>query len=342
MGTAPRFSVIMPVYNVGAYLDESVGSVLAQTYGDYEVILVDDGSTDGSGEKCDVYAAEHPNFHVIHQENRGLLLARRAGFGKACGEYLVSLDSDDMLRADALAVVADAIDKYHPDIVTFAFSREKSFALYGPSRLPVEAGYYEGSGYDLFRRIVCGGHHVNIWSKVFRREIVDVGRDYSPYIGMTHAEDLFQILAPTDRGHSFAYCPEALYFYRPNEKSSTARFRPRQLDDLIVALDALQEYALSWGGACRRLAKKSCVLQCSYLLHILLLDSSARPLWRKEFDRLCSYAERSGLFGDWIRELRADKRCEAWAMRRGSLGAACFFVRCHTLLKAARRRLAAR
>ena len=85
MGTAPRFSVIMPVYNVGAYLDESVGSVLAQTYGDYEVILVDDGSTDGSGEKCDVYAAGHPNFRVIHQENRGLLLARRAGLTAAEG-----------------------------------------------------------------------------------------------------------------------------------------------------------------------------------------------------------------------------------------------------------------
>lgn len=339
---APRFSIVMPVYNVGSYLDDSVGSVLAQTCCDYEVILVDDGSTDGSGEKCDAYAAGHDNFQVVHQENRGLLMARRAGFARARGEYLVSLDSDDALRPDALELVSAAIDRWSPDVVTFAYSREESFFLYAPSQLPVEAGYHSGDEYDLFRQIVCGGRYVNIWSKVFRREIVDVDRDYSPYAGMTHAEDLFQVLAPTDRAQSFFYCPEPLYFYRPNEKSSTARFRPRQLDDLFVALDALQSYASSWGGACPRLAKQSCLLQCSYLLHILLLDFSARPLWREEFDKLCAYAKRSGLFGDWVGEMRADKRCEAWAIRRRSLAAARLFVRVHMLLKAARHRLVTR
>ena len=342
MSAAPRFSIIMPVYNAGAYLEDSLASVLAQTCDDYEVILIDDGSVDGSGEKCDAHAAAHGSCQVIHQENQGPLLARRAGFARARGEYLVLLDADDELRPDALTVLTEAIEEHHPDIVAFAFARERDFSLYGPSQLPVEKGYYEGPDFDVFRRIVCGGRHVNMCTKIFRREMVDMGRDYAPYTGMAHAEDLFQLLPLADRARSFAYCPEALYYYRSNEKSSTASFRPRQIDDLIVALDALQRYAATWGGDCPRLAKESCVLQCSYLLHILLRDTSARRQWAREFDRLCAYAAKADLFGAWTRELRMDKRCEAWAMRRRSLRAARFFVWSHGVLKAARDGLANR
>ena len=317
MGAAPRFSVVMPVYNVGAYLDESVGSVLAQTCSDYEVVLVDDGSTDGSGEKCDAYAAAHDNFTVVHQENCGLLLARRAGFSCARGEYVVSLDSDDCLRADALERVSCVIDDGRPDVVTFAYSRSGDFSLYRPSLLDVEEGLHDESEVELLRRIVAGGHHVNIWSKVFRRSLIDTSRDYSQYRGMTHAEDLFQIVPMVDGARSFAYCAEPLYFYRPNPLSSTRYYVPRQLDDLCVALDELMRYATLWGDECLRLAHESTLLQCSYLLHILFMDSEASGLWREEFLRLRACAEDAGFFGPWNRGIRADRRLETWAMEHG-------------------------
>ena len=100
-----RFSVIVPVYNVEAYLKTCVDSVIAQTCSDYELILVDDGSTDHSGALCDRLAAK-TGCHVVHQENGGLGTARNTGIATARGDYLVFLDSDDFrLRlTDALPI----------------------------------------------------------------------------------------------------------------------------------------------------------------------------------------------------------------------------------------------
>ena len=87
--TQPFFSVLVPVYNVKKYLDECVESLMSQSFPDYEVVLVDDGSTDGSGEMCDAWQARFPErIQVVHQENRGLIMARLTGFRKVfceCG-----------------------------------------------------------------------------------------------------------------------------------------------------------------------------------------------------------------------------------------------------------------
>ncbi len=90
-----KISVIIPVYNVKPYLERCVNSVLRQTYKDLEIILVDDGSTDGSGELCDTIANSDYRIHVIHQKNQGLSGARNTGIKKSTGEYIAFLDSDD-------------------------------------------------------------------------------------------------------------------------------------------------------------------------------------------------------------------------------------------------------
>lgn len=336
MGTAPRFSVIMPVYNVGAYLDESVGSVLAQTYGDYEVILVDDGSTDGSGEKCDVYAAGHPNFRVIHQENRGLLLARRAGLAAAEGDYVVTLDSDDMLRPDALAAISEQVDAHAPDIVAFDFSRATDFATFGPSRLGIAPGFYGPERYDLLRAEVCGGRHNNLWSKCYRRSIADADADYSALRGLTHAEDLLQLLPIVDAGRTFSYVGETLYYYRPNPGSATGSYRPRQLDDLSAALDALLSYASSWGDEFLLAARRGALLQVSYLLHMLVASRPDKDTLRDQVVRIRDYAAGAGLFGPWSDGLRPDKRLEVRALERGDWRRVVWAVRAFEALKRAR------
>ncbi len=90
-----KFSIIIPVYDVEEYLPECVESILSQTFTDYEVILIDDGSADSSGALCDQYARRHPAFQVIHQENKGQSSARNEGLKRARGEYLLFVDSDD-------------------------------------------------------------------------------------------------------------------------------------------------------------------------------------------------------------------------------------------------------
>ena len=104
-----RFSVIVPVYNVLPYLQECLESLLAQTYGDWEAICVDDGSTDGSGGLLDDYAARDGRIRVVHQANAGEGGARNAGIGQTLGEWLCFLDSDDVLNPRALELYARGI-----------------------------------------------------------------------------------------------------------------------------------------------------------------------------------------------------------------------------------------
>ena len=116
-----RFSVVIPVYNVASYLTGCVSSVLNSTETDYEIILVDDGSTDGrSGPLCDTLAARCPNrIRVIHQKNLGLGGARNTGLEAAQGEYLFFLDGDDTISPEALSILSQAVEKFHhPDVLS--------------------------------------------------------------------------------------------------------------------------------------------------------------------------------------------------------------------------------
>lgn len=115
-----KFSIIIPVYNVEKYLNECIESVMKQDYPNYEVILVDDGSTDSSGKICDVYAEKHTNVSVIHKKNGGLSDARNVGLNNAQGEYIVFVDSDDWIEPDSLKKIAICIKSSRiqkPDII---------------------------------------------------------------------------------------------------------------------------------------------------------------------------------------------------------------------------------
>ena len=93
----PKLSVIVPVYNTEKYLRECIDRILAQTFTDFELILVNDGSTDGSGAICDGYAEKDSRIQVIHQTNGGITVARKSGVRAACGEYVTFVDSDDWI-----------------------------------------------------------------------------------------------------------------------------------------------------------------------------------------------------------------------------------------------------
>ena len=110
-------SVIVPVYNVEAFLPRCVDSILAQTYENLEIILVDDGSPDGCGTICDGYAAKDNRVKVIHKENGGLSSARNTGLESAAGEYITFVDSDDWIEPDAYAHLLEVMDRYQVKLV---------------------------------------------------------------------------------------------------------------------------------------------------------------------------------------------------------------------------------
>ena len=109
-------SVISPVYNVAQYLDKAVRSVCDQTYPDWELILVDDGSTDGSAALCDAWAKKDGRIRVLHKENGGVSTARNAGLDAALGAYIYFLDPDDYIHPQTLAVLLELIQQYDAQI----------------------------------------------------------------------------------------------------------------------------------------------------------------------------------------------------------------------------------
>ncbi len=114
------FSIIIPVHNVERYLEQCVRSVLGQTFGDFEVILVDDGSTDSSGKLCDTFASRDARVHVIHQPNAGLSAARNTGINHASGDYILFMDGDDFWLDESFLERISSILRQHPvDVVEF-------------------------------------------------------------------------------------------------------------------------------------------------------------------------------------------------------------------------------
>ena len=114
-----KVSIVIPVYNVEAYLKECVDSAIKQTYKNLEIILVDDGATDSCPEICDVYAQSDKRIKVIHRENGGLSAARNTGMDASTGEYIYFLDSDDYIELKAIEKLVNTIETEKADFVFF-------------------------------------------------------------------------------------------------------------------------------------------------------------------------------------------------------------------------------
>lgn len=115
----PLLSVIVPVYNVEKYLKRCLESILVQSWNDYEIILVDDGSTDSSAQICDLYAEKYEMIRVIHKENKGLSDTRNRGIEEASGEYVYFPDSDDWIEPNTFSELSDVIEELTYDIISF-------------------------------------------------------------------------------------------------------------------------------------------------------------------------------------------------------------------------------
>lgn len=183
-----QFSIIVSAYNVEQYISNCIESVLMQDFSDFELILVDDGSTDRTGEICDKYAKNHQksrvehdkiqphtsivsqngkkvNIKVIHQPNSGLSAARNAGLKKASGEYLIFLDGDDLLEQHALANIYQNLE---PELDLLRFQAQEVFKNEEIVRYP-EASFATTSGVKAFRKILHYHYIENAWLYAYRR-----------------------------------------------------------------------------------------------------------------------------------------------------------------------------
>ena len=161
-------SVIVPVFNVAGYLPQCVDSILSQDYGNLEVILIDDGSTDGSGEICDRYAALDSRVRAIHQKNGGAAAAKNAGLRLATGEYLAFADSDDYLELGAYGFLMKVLLETGADAVQGSF-REVYRNRAEEQRISEEIL----EGYDYLLRFPKDFSCALLWNKLYRRALFD-------------------------------------------------------------------------------------------------------------------------------------------------------------------------
>lgn len=214
------FSVCIPVYNTSKYLDECIQSILRQTETDYEIILVDDGSTDDSGKICDGYAARYPHIRVIHKENEGLMMTRRRGFQEAKGDYFLCLDSDDYWISDrVLERIREMIEKKNCDLILFNYIAGKEDPAKDQHIVMFDHpdGYvFEGEAKKaLYQKLLIGRDLNAIWAKVPARSIVDVDVDYSPWKSdICRGEDMFQSYPMLHNAMRIGYIKAPFVHYR--------------------------------------------------------------------------------------------------------------------------------
>lgn len=224
-----KISVIVPIYNVKKYLSHCINSILKQSYNQLEIILIDDGSTDGSGELCDQYARMDERIRVIHQENGGAASAKNTGLRIATGEYLSFVDSDDFLADEAYKYMVEQIELYHADVIQCSFNN----IYLDCSREHITAdNFLKFSKVDYLRLFTTDWTCGLLWDKLYRRKLFEgiwfeeghkIDDEFFTYQGIMNADCII---------HS----PRIVYNYRKRKSSVMLRTESQRK----IVLDKLE------------------------------------------------------------------------------------------------------
>ncbi|MBR3443813.1 MAG: glycosyltransferase [Bacteroidaceae bacterium] len=237
-----QFSIIVPIYNVEKYLSACIDSILAQTYGDYEIILVDDGSTDTSPQICDQYANQHACIHVIHKPNGGLSDARNVGLKVARGEYIFFIDSDDYLIDNA--VLSRIVDKLKgkPDVVAFkAVKWFESTGKMGVNTDDLSVSSDSLEPYEKYLELIDKDTYSNsAWSKVIKHSILK--ENHIEFEKGLLGEDNDWYYKVVSHLTSLELINEPLYVYRQRAGSITKTYTKKNMEHLLWIIEKWTKY----------------------------------------------------------------------------------------------------
>jgi len=238
------FSVLIPIYNAEKYLVDCIESVRMQTFTDFEIILINDGSTDNSSIICDEFAYKDSRISVFHKPNEGQLLARSFAIRQSKGRFLLFLDADDMWEKEVLQMVFDTIYEHDADMVLFRYKKVDMNGLFlseNDELYPDRTVFTKVNKDEIFIEIASGFRLNNIWTKAVSREIVDASSDYSKHRIMM-AEDLLQSLPLFKNAEKIVYRNKALYIYRQHNNSITSKFDPSYIQDVDYVRHIVYDY----------------------------------------------------------------------------------------------------
>lgn len=229
----PLISIIVPVYNTEQYLPECLKSIMAQTYKNIEIVIVDDASTDGSHKIItDFQQNDNRIKYFRHEENGGIAKARNTGLKHSIGKCVAWCDSDDVFHPQFIEYLYTILVKEDAD---FAECQCVSDYELKPDSFLVDfnATVTVGDGADFLQRFATHQLQTSLWSKLFKRELFD---GFCFPAGRLYEENYFYI-GTHDRISRAVYSPIALYFYRKRANSIMNTFRPRELKEGLKLID---------------------------------------------------------------------------------------------------------
>ncbi|MGM9852345.1 MAG: glycosyltransferase family 2 protein [Muribaculaceae bacterium] len=281
-------SVIIPVYNTEKYLRQCLDSVLAQTYSDWEAILVDDGSTDTSGAICDEYAATDNRFKVLHTANAGVSAARNTAVGLANGKWLTVVDADDMLAPDALELWMKEARTSGCLCVTARFSRKAEAVMqkHGLTRTKI----YNWEKLTTRSLHQLKGTDTSSCGKLLHRTLFDDGLRWPEG---SRFEDLALLPLLYERagalGSKVASMGTPLYYYRPVPGSFMDNPCSQAYADLFAVTEKIEDWAADKSSAIRRAARnRRFAAACALVPYALTANNEsvrAEILWNIARDR---------------------------------------------------------
>lgn len=231
-------SVIIPVYNVEKYLKQCIDSVLQQTYTDIQVILVDDGSSDGCGKICDTYRLADPRVEVIHKQNGGLGYARNSGLALAKGEYVIFIDSDDWIEADHIERLVCAAEAAGADAVIHGFKKcSDQGKIYAKPTL-VKLGDYTNVLEEILYPMIAADGRVKLdktlpvaaWCKMYRTDVIK--KNDLQFVSEREciSEDIMFDLVFFPKCKKVSIIDEYGYNYRFNPNSISNSYNPKRTE----------------------------------------------------------------------------------------------------------------
>ena len=299
------FSIVVPVYNVEKYLKDCVDSILSQSFKDFELILVDDGSRDSSGNICDAYAKNDDRIRVIHKENGGQSTARNTGIENANGEFAVFIDSDDMFSdTDFLYDLSNAIDE-NTDVVVFRYCKYYDSGKVDSCGISLkDISSLEKSSLlkELVRR---DAFFCSCWSKCVRMNILK--KNNIIFDTNLSCEDMDWYYSVVSNANEFKVIDKPYVYYRQRENSVTSSFKKKSITDYIFTLekwsnnfkkseDENEKYVML-----SSLAKLYCNLLISYSRHTKELKDCKKQIFSFKYLLKYDLNPRTKVIGKFVK-----------------------------------------
>ena len=214
-----EFSIIVTVYNCEPYIKECIESVINQTYGKFELILVDDGSRDNSLKICNEFLNVDSRISVFHKQNEGQLATRLFGIDHASNEFLVFLDSDDTLDKKSLQTIKEYLEEYSPDCLVFGLQRVLDGNVISKWTEVDGKICFSNQKSEFIKKVILNEEYNSVCRKVIKRSLIKDIVFPEEFFSIRHGEDLLQSVLYFQVCNKVLFIPECLYNYRVNANS---------------------------------------------------------------------------------------------------------------------------